>query len=276
VPAVPSVAMALGEPVLRVRDLEVVYGGAALVLRGVNLEVPRGGVVAVLGPNGAGKTTLLRAVTGLLGIHRGEITRGTIELDGERIDHASAPAIVRRGVAQVMEGRRTFADLTVEENLRAGGYVEGRATTRTRMGQVYELFPVLAGRRQSVAGYLSGGEQQMLAIGRALMQSPRLLLLDEPSLGLAPQVAAKVGEVVRQLNGNGTSIVLVEQNATMALSVASEASILESGRVAKSGLAAELLDDPEVRNLYLGITSAGGQRRSLRGLPPRARVRQVL
>jgi branched-chain amino acid transport system ATP-binding protein len=276
VPAVPSVAMALGEPVLRVRDLEVVYGGAALVLRGVNLEVPRGGVVAVLGPNGAGKTTLLRAVTGLLGIHRGEITRGTIELDGERIDHASAPAIVRRGVAQVMEGRRTFADLTVEENLRAGGYVEGRATTRTRMGQVYELFPVLAGRRQSVAGYLSGGEQQMLAIGRALMQSPRLLLLDEPSLGLAPQVAAKVGEVVRQLNGNGTSIVLVEQNATMALSVASEASILESGRVAKSGLAAELLDDPEVRNLYLGITSAGGQRRSFRGLPPRARVRQVL
>jgi branched-chain amino acid transport system ATP-binding protein len=269
--------MASAGPILRVRDLEVVYGGAALVLRGIDLDVPAGGVVAVLGPNGAGKTTLLRAITGLLRHHRGEITRGTIELEGERIDGASAPAIVRRGISQVMEERRAFAELTVEENLRAGGYVGGRgAAARARMDQVYELFPMLAERRKSVAGYLSGGEQQLLVIGRALMQSPRLLLLDEPSLGLAPQAAAQVADLLRQLNASGTSIVLVEQNATMALSVASEASILETGRVAKSGRATDLLEDPEVRNLYLGISSADGQRRSFRDLPPRAPVRHVL
>jgi branched-chain amino acid transport system ATP-binding protein len=269
--------MASGEPILRVRDLEVVYGGAALVLRGVDLDVPAGGVVAVLGANGAGKTTLLRSITGLLGFHRGAITRGTIELEGERIDGAPAPAIVRRGISQVMEGRRTFADLTVEENLRAGGYVEGSGpATKAAMERVYELFPVLAQRRKSIAGYLSGGEQQMLVIGRALVQSPRVLLLDEPSLGLAPQVSTKVGEVIRRLNADGTSVVLVEQNVAMALSLASEASILETGRIAKSGRAAELLDDPEVRDLYLGVSSAGGQRRSFRDLPPRARVRQIL
>jgi branched-chain amino acid transport system ATP-binding protein len=269
--------MALGEPILRVRDLEVVYGGAALVLRGIDLDVPAGSVVAVLGPNGAGKTTLLRAITGLLGHHRGEITRGTIELEGERIDGATATTIVRRGISQVMEGRRTFAELTVEENLRAGGYVKGRgAATKASMDHVFELFPVLAGRRKSIAGYLSGGEQQMLVIGRALMQSPRLLLLDEPSLGLAPQVATQVAEVVRQLNAAGTSVVLVEQNAAMALSVASEASILETGRVAKSGLADDLLEDRDVRDLYLGVSSADGQRRSFRDLAPRGRVRQIL
>jgi branched-chain amino acid transport system ATP-binding protein len=269
--------MPLAVPILHVRDLEVVYGRTAIALRGIDLEVPPGGVVAVLGPNGAGKTTLLRAITGLLGHHRGEITRGTIELDGERIDGASAATIVRRGVSQVMEGRRAFAELTVEENLRAGGYVKGRsAATRASMEQVYELFPLLAGRRKSIAGYLSGGEQQMLVIGRSLMQSPRLLLLDEPSLGLAPQVATQVGEVLRHLNAAGTSVVLVEQNAAMALSVANEASILETGRVAKSGRAADLLDDSEVRDLYLGVSSADGQRRSFRDLPPRTRVRQVL
>jgi branched-chain amino acid transport system ATP-binding protein len=269
--------MAGGEPILRVRDLEVVYGGAAVALHGIDLDVPSGGVVAVLGPNGAGKTTLLRAITGLLGHHRGAITRGTIELEGERIDCASAPAIVRRGISQVMEGRRAFAELTVEENLRAGGYLEKRsAVARARMDHVYELFPVLAGRRKSIAGYLSGGEQQMLVIGRALMQSPRLLLLDEPSLGLAPQVATQVGDLLGELNASGTSIVLVEQNATMALSVASAASIIETGRIAKSGRAIDLLDDPEVRDLYLGISTTDGRRRSFHDLPPRERVRQVL
>jgi branched-chain amino acid transport system ATP-binding protein len=269
--------MALAVPILRVRDLDVAYGGAAIALRGIDLEVPAGGVVAVLGPNGAGKTTLLRAITGLLGHHRGEITRGTIELEGERIDHTSAAAIVRRGVSQVMEGRRTFAELTVEENLRAGGYVAGRGpAVKARMEDVYDLFPLLAGRRRSIAGYLSGGEQQMLVIGRALMQSPRLLLLDEPTLGLAPLIAAQVGDLLRRLNANGTSIVLVEQNATMALSVASEAWILETGRVATRGHASALLDDPVVRDLYLGVSRADGQRRSFRDLPPRTRVRQVL
>jgi branched-chain amino acid transport system ATP-binding protein len=254
-------------PVLRVRNLEVVYGGVALVLRGVSLDVPAGGVAAVLGANGAGKTTLLRAVTGLLGVHRGSITKGTVELDGARIDGMEPADIVKRGVSQVMEGRRTFAELTVDENLRAGAYTKGNgAETKANFEKVMTLFPVLARRRRSVAGYLSGGEQQMLVIGRALMQSPRLLLLDEPSLGLAPLVVEQIRDIIAGVNREGTSVVLVEQNATMALSIATVGYVLETGRVVKDGPAAQLRDDADIREFYLGMAAADGERRSFRDL----------
>ena len=254
-------------PILRIRNLEVVYGGVALVLRGINVDVPVGGIAAVLGANGAGKTTLLRAVTGLLDVHRGAVTKGTIELDGDRIDRLEPAVIVRRGVSQVMEGRRTFAELTVDENLRAGAYTKGNGPeTRQNYERVMGLFPVLSKRRRSVAGYLSGGEQQMLVIGRALMQSPRLLLLDEPSLGLAPLVVEQIRDIIVDVNNAGTSVVLVEQNATMALSIASVGYVLETGRVVKVGPAAELREDADIKEFYLGISSAEGGRRSFRDL----------
>jgi branched-chain amino acid transport system ATP-binding protein len=260
-----STVEAQSTPLLRVRNLEVVYGGVALVLRGVSLDVPTGGVAAVLGANGAGKTTLLRAITGLLGVHRGEITKGTIELDGRRIDGMEPASIVRLGMSQVMEGRRTFAELTVDDNLRAGAYTKGGgAETKANFEKVMELFPVLAKRRRSVAGYLSGGEQQMLVIGRALMQSPRLLLLDEPSLGLAPLVVEQIRDIIAGLNREGTSVVLVEQNATMALSIATVGYVLETGRVVKDGPAEQLRDDADIREFYLGI--AGEGRRSFKEL----------
>ena len=253
-------------PLLRVRDLEVVYGGGGLVLRGVSIDVPANGVAAVLGANGAGKTTLLRAITGLLGVHRGAITKGTIELDGQRIDGLEPVALVKRGISQVMEGRRTFAELTIDENLRAGAYTKGKGPeTKANYERVMEMFPVLAKRRRSVAGYLSGGEQQMLVIGRALMQSPRLLLLDEPSLGLAPLVVEQVRDVIAEVNKAGTSVVLVEQNASMALSIADVGYVLENGRVVKDGPGPELRDDPDIREFYLGI-AGGDERQSFREL----------
>jgi branched-chain amino acid transport system ATP-binding protein len=260
-----STLEAASTSLLRVRNLEVVYGGVALVLRGVSLDVPAGGVAAVLGANGAGKTTLLRAITGLLGVHRGAITKGTIELDGRRVDGMEPAAIVRLGMSQVMEGRRTFAELTVDENLRAGAYTVGKgAKTKANYEKVMALFPVLGRRRRSVAGYLSGGEQQMLVIGRALMQSPRLLLLDEPSLGLAPLVVEQIRDIIAGVNAEGTSVVLVEQNATMALSIATTGYVLETGRVVKEGPAEQLLADADIREFYLGIGGEG--RRSFKEL----------
>jgi len=250
-------------PILTVSDLEVVYNEVILVLRGVSLEVPRGAVVALLGANGAGKTTLLRAVSGLLGVHRGRITRGTVVLDGEDVTALDPPAIVRRGLAQVMEGRRIFAPLTVDENLRAGAYTRrDKAGMRASYERVMGLFPVLAERRRSVAGYLSGGEQQMLAIARALMASPRLLLLDEPSLGLAPMIVEQIREIIAGINRDGTSVLLVEQNAAMALSIAHHGYVMETGRVVREGPAAELLADADIREFYLGVGEAG--RRSFR------------
>jgi len=259
---------ATADPLLRVRGLEVVYGGVALVLRGVSIDVPTGGVAAVLGANGAGKTTLLRAVTGLLGVHRGAIVKGTVELDGQRIDHLPPAAVVRRGVSQVMEGRRTFAELTVDENLRAGAYTKGNGPeTKANYERVMALFPVLGRRRRSVAGYLSGGEQQMLVIGRALMQSPRLLLLDEPSLGLAPIIVEQIRDIIAGVNEAGTSVVLVEQNATMALSIATVGYVLETGRVVKHGPASVLRDDADIREFYLGMAGGDGEgHRSFREL----------
>jgi branched-chain amino acid transport system ATP-binding protein len=247
-----------------VRNLDVVYNDVALVLRGLSLDVPEGGIAAVLGANGAGKTTLLRAITGLLKVHRGEVTAGSIELAGERIDRLDAAAIVRRGVSQVMEGRRTFAELTVDENLRAGAYTRSRAEAKEGEERVMELFPALANRRKSVAGYLSGGEQQMLVIGRALMQDPKLLLLDEPSLGLAPMIVEQIRDIIVQVNAQGTSVVLVEQNAVMALSIATVGYVMETGKVVKDGPAAELREDRDIQEFYLG--GSGEHRRSFREL----------
>lgn len=244
---------------LSVSNLEVVYDDVVLVLRGLSLDVPAGSIVAVLGANGAGKTTLLRAVTGLLGPHRGKITKGTVRLDGDDITGADPAKIVRKGIAQVLEGRRVFAEITVDENLRAGAYTRrSRTEVKESYARVLDLFPVLANRRKSIAGYLSGGEQQTLAIGRALMASPRLLLLDEPSLGLAPRLVEQVRDIIVQINQQGTSVLLIEQNAVMALAIANSGYVLESGKVVKDGPAADLLADEDIREFYLG----SGERRS--------------
>jgi branched-chain amino acid transport system ATP-binding protein len=249
---------------LQVQNLEVVYDDVMLVLRGVSLMVPPGRIVALLGANGAGKTTLLRAVTGLLDVHDGEVTKGSVTLDGERISGLRPSAVVRRGVSQVMEGRRIFAELTVEENLRVGAHTNIRAV-RDRMDRVLTLFPLLAERRRRTAGYLSGGEQQMLAMGRALMAEPRYLLLDEPSLGLAPRLVAQVRDLIVEINAGGTAVLLVEQNATMALSIATHGYVLETGKVVLDSPADQLLADDDIREFYLGLHAGGdGARRSFR------------
>lgn len=238
---------------LAVDDLEVVYSAAVLGLRGTSMEVRRGAIVALLGANGAGKTTLLRACTGLLNYHNARITRGDIRLNGDSIRRSSSASIVKAGVSQAMEGRRIFGDLTVEENLRVGGVsVRDRDAKRATQDRVFELFPVLGERRKSQAGYLSGGEQQMLAIGRALMAQPDLLLLDEPSLGLAPLIVERIRNVIVEINEGGTTVLLVEQNASMALSIADHAYVLENGAVALSGSADELRDNEQIKALYLG------------------------
>jgi branched-chain amino acid transport system ATP-binding protein len=237
---------------LSVRNLEVSYGGAVRALRGVSVEVRERGVVAVLGSNGAGKSTLLRAVSGVLPGVGGAIDGGTIEYAGTPLHGLTPAAIVGAGVVQVPEGRRIFTRLTVEENLRIGGFSRrdrvAKGRTRTR---VFELFPILYDRRRQRAGLLSGGQQQMLAIGRALMAAPQLLLLDEPSLGLAPQVVGQIGEVVREINRQGTAVLLIEQNAAMALQVATHAFVLTVGQVSLAGTAAALAADERVRALYL-------------------------
>jgi branched-chain amino acid transport system ATP-binding protein len=244
--------------ILAVNGLEVVYSDVILVLRGVSLEVPTGSIVALLGANGAGKTTLLRAVTGLLRVHRGAVTKGNITFDGHDIAGQDPARIVRHGVSQVMEGRRVFAELTVDENLKAGGFTRRDKTElRNSYDRVMTLFPKLGDRRKSTAGYLSGGEQQMLAIGRALMQSPRLLLLDEPSLGLAPLIVEQIRQIIVDINSQGTSVLLVEQNATMALSIANYGYVMENGRVVKDGPGQELLADKDIQEFYLGVGEAG-------------------
>jgi len=242
-----------GTPVLEIRGLSVRYGPALSVLHGVDMAVPAGAVVALLGPNGAGKTTLLRALTGLLPFHHGRVTAGEVLFEGEPVGRAGATALVRRGMAQVMEGRRIFAELTVEENLRAGAVTvrDRKRVTRT-LEEILEAFPQLARRRDYQAGYLSGGEQQMLAIGRALMSSPKLLLLDEPSLGLAPRITEQIAERISSVGAAGTTVLLVEQNAGMALSIAEFAYVLQAGRVAMGGPAAALRDDADVQKIYLG------------------------
>jgi len=241
---------------LRVSGLEVVYHSVARVVSGVSLEVPDAAIVALLGPNGAGKTTVLRAITGLLPIHDGRITKGTIELGATRLDGLAPEKIVRQGLVQVMEGRRIFIELSVEENLLAGTY--GRKDDwRADLDAMYAQFPRLAERRRQTAGLLSGGEQQMLAIGRALLVRPKVLLLDEPSLGLSPKLTEEVARLIQSIRESGVSVLLVEQNAQMALSLASHGYILENGKVVLDGSAAELREDPDVREFYLGMGGAG-------------------
>ncbi|GAA1826189.1 ABC transporter ATP-binding protein [Planosporangium flavigriseum] len=238
---------------LEIRQLSVRYGRAVQALRGVSLAVPAGGVVAVLGSNGAGKTTLLRAVSGTLPLHRGSIDAGDVTFDGARLARRDPADIVAAGVVGVPEGRRVFGRLTVDENLRAGaiGARDRRSRTAARE-RVYATFPRLAERRDQRARLLSGGEQQMLAIARGLMAGPRLLLLDEPSLGLAPRVVTQVADVVRQISAQGTSVLLVEQNAAMALAVSDHAYVLALGRVALERPSAELAGSAEMRRVYLG------------------------
>ena len=256
--AVGTAAPVLTESVLSVQGLEVVYNDVLLVLRGVSLEVPTKSIVAVLGSNGAGKTTLLRAITGLLPVHRGRVTKGAIEFMGREIQRHDAPSIVRSGIAQVMEGRRVFAEMTVDENLRTGGLARrDRAGVRDSYGRVLDLFPALADRRRSLAGYLSGGQQQMLAIGQALMADPTVLVLDEPSLGLGATFMPVLRQIIVEINRQGTGVLLVEQNAKLALSIADHGYVLETGRVVKEGSAAELLADADIREFYLGAGEAG-------------------
>jgi branched-chain amino acid transport system ATP-binding protein len=242
--------------VLAVKNLEVVYDDVILVLRGISLEVPEGKIVALLGANGAGKTTLLRALSGLLDIHEGDITKGQITLDGVPIHRRSPAHIVGLGIKQVLEGRRVFAEFTVEENLRVGGHASPRGVKRN-MDKVFDLFPVLKDRRKATAGYLSGGEQQMLAMGRALMSEPRYLLLDEPSLGLAPLLVQQIRDLILEINKAGTTVLLVEQNASMALQIAEHGYVMETGKIVMDKPAAELLEDEDVKEFYLGLGAEG-------------------
>jgi branched-chain amino acid transport system ATP-binding protein len=244
---------------LSVTNLEVVYHSVVLVLKGVSLEVPDGGVVALLGPNGAGKTTTLRAITGLLDVHHGKVTKGKLAWRGDDLLGKRADAIVRGGIAQVMEGRRILADLTVEENLRAGAYGRDRRGTRDDVERLCERFPVLGERRRTQAGYLSGGEQQMVAIARALIARPRLLLLDEPSLGLAPKMQVEVARLIAEIHRDGVAILLVEQNAAMALDLASHGYVLENGKIVLDGSAAALRADKDIREFYLGLGGDGAR-----------------
>jgi branched-chain amino acid transport system ATP-binding protein len=244
---------------LEVANLEVVYNSVVLVLKGVSLQVPDGHVVALLGPNGAGKTSAIRAITGLLEIHDGQVTKGSISLKGEELLGLPGEKIVQRGVAQAMEGRRIFKDLTVEENLLAGAYSSTPAAIKQDLERFYTRFGVLKDRRTRQAGYLSGGEQQMLAIARALMSRPKLLLLDEPSLGLAPKIVADIGKLISEINADGVSILLVEQNAAMALDVATYGYVMDNGKVVIDGTSQELKDDKDIQEFYLGFGGDGAE-----------------
>src|SRR5205809_1441783 len=243
-----------GCAMLLLQDIAVTYHNVVPAVQGISLEVPDKAVVALLGANGAGKTTIMRAISGLLDIHKASIVRGTILFDGERIDRLNTTQIVQRGISQVLEGRRLFADLTVEENLRTGAIATRDAVSvRRAYDRVMDLFPALRERRKSHAGYLSGGEQQMLAIGRGLMSDPKLLLLDEPSLGLAPFMVQQIRTIISEINSGGTAVLLVEQNAQMALSIANFGYVLETGKVVLAKQANDLLQEESVRKFYLGL-----------------------
>jgi len=249
---------------LTLANVEVVYDKVILVLRGLSLEIGEGEVVALLGANGAGKSTTLKAISGLLPSEEGEITDGTITFSGSQIHHRDAADIVRRGISQVLEGRRIFAHLTPEENLRAGAFTNRNGSLKDDLALVYDYFPRLKERRRQTAGYLSGGEQQMLSIGRALMAHPKLLMLDEPSLGLAPKLVEEIFEIVKRLNTElATTILVVEQNARLALEVAHRGYVMEGGRIVLDGPAKELEHNPDVQEFYLGLTETG-ERRSYR------------
>lgn len=249
---------------LKIENLEVVYNDVILVLKGLSLKVRQGQITALLGPNGAGKSTTLKAVSGLIRTEDGEITEGAVMYQDRPIHKTLPEKIVREGIFQVMEGRRVFEDLSVEENLRCGGFTRPTSEYPESLQRVYEYFPRLQERRKQLAGYLSGGEQQMLAIGRALMAKPKLLLLDEPSLGLAPLLVEEIFTIVQRVNQEeGVTILLVEQNARAALSIAQHGYILENGRIVMDGSSESLLNNPDVQEFYLGL-GHGGEKRSYR------------
>ncbi|KEP70460.1 ABC transporter ATP-binding protein [Thioclava sp. BHET1] len=245
---------------LEVNNIEVIYNHVILVLKGVSLSVPKGGITALLGGNGAGKTTTLKAISSLLGSERGEVTKGSILYRGERVEGGAPAELVRKGVIQVMEGRHCFEHLTVEENLLTGAYTrrDGRAAIQSDLEMVYTYFPRLRERRKSQAGYTSGGEQQMVAMGRALMSRPEMILLDEPSMGLAPQLVEQIFQIVKAVNeSEGVTFLLAEQNTNVALRYAHYGYILESGRIVMDGPAADLRENPDVKEFYLGMGDDG-------------------
>ena len=264
-PAQPAGKPEAATAILAVKNIEVIYDHVILVLKGVSLDVQKGGIVALLGANGAGKSTTLKAISNLIKSERGDVTKGSIEFNGERVDGLTPNDLVRRGCIQVMEGRHCFGHLTVEENLLTGAFTrqDGRAAVARDLEMVYGYFPRLKERRSSLAGYISGGEQQMTAIGRALMSAPSTVLLDEPSMGLAPQLVEEIFEIVKRLNAEqGLSVLLAEQNTNMALKYATYGYILENGRVVMDGEAQSLRENEDVREFYLGI--GGADRRSFR------------
>ena len=247
-----------GRSLLTVNNIEVIYDHVILVLKGVSLHVPEGGIVALLGANGAGKSTTLKAISGLLRTERGEVTKGVVEFMGRPIQRRSASDIVTSGVVQVMEGRHCFQHLTVEENLHTGAYTRGGSDTREDLERVYRYFPRLKERRKSQSGYTSGGEQQMTALGRALMARPKMILLDEPSMGLAPQLVEEIFQIVKELNEKERmSFLLAEQNTNIALRYAGYGYILESGRVVMDGVGKSLAENEDVKEFYLGYSSTG-------------------
>jgi branched-chain amino acid transport system ATP-binding protein len=246
---------------LDIANLEVVYNDVVLVLRGLSLTVADGQIVALLGANGAGKTTVARAITGLLEIHEGDITKGTMSWNGERIDKKNPSDIVRAGVVQVLEGRRIFGEMSVDDNLKTGAFTNrSRTSVTASYDKVMEMFPVLKTRHKDTAGYLSGGEQQMLAIGRALMADPKLIILDEPSLGLAPKLVQQIRDIIVDINKSGVSVLLIEQNAMMALSIADYGYIMETGKVVMDGDPEKLLADEDVQEFYLGVREEGDRK----------------
>jgi branched-chain amino acid transport system ATP-binding protein len=261
----PAAKADAAKPILALKNIEVIYDHVILVLKGVSLEVPAGGIVTILGANGAGKSTTLKAISNLVRSERGEVTKGSIEFKGERVDGLTPNDLVRRGCIQVMEGRHCFGHLTVEENLLTGSFTrrDGRAAIAADLERVYAYFPRLKERRAALAGYTSGGEQQMTAIGRALMSRPTMILLDEPSMGLAPQIVEQIFEIVRDINAKEqVSFLLAEQNTNIALRYAGYGYILENGRVVMDGDARSLRENEDVKEFYLGI--GGAERKSFR------------
>lgn len=253
--------METSKAILKLNNIEVKYHEVILVLKGVSIEVPRGGIVALLGANGAGKSTSLKAISGLLKTEDGEVTDGAIEYEGAYIHHQRAANIAKMGIVQVIEGRRVFEHLTVEENLKVGAHLRKTRSVREGLDLVYHYFPRLLEKRNETAGFVSGGEQQMTVVGRALMTEPKLVLLDEPSMGLAPKLIHEIFNIIMQLNKEeGISILLVEQNAKLALSVAPYAYILETGRIVMDGSSEKLSQNEDIKDFYLGLTDKGGRK----------------
>lgn len=255
--------MTTAEMILKINNIEVKYHEVILVIKGVSIEIPKGGIVALLGANGAGKSTTLKAISGLLGHEDGKVTDGSIEFLGERIDKMRAEKIAKMGIVQVIEGRRVFEHLTVEENLRVGAHLRKKdsRSVKDSLEMVYHYFPRLREKRSETAGFISGGEQQMTVVGRALMTSPKLILLDEPSMGLAPLLIHEIFNIITQLNREeGISILLVEQNAKLALNVAPHAYVMENGRIVMDDTAEKLRQNPDIKDFYLGLKDVGGRK----------------